>query len=197
MSSDPPPSERSRVYAVGDIHGRADLLDRMIGEIGRDLAADPAADALTVTLGDYVDRGPDSRGVIERLARNPFPTDFVALKGNHEVLLQTFLHDASIADHWRRLGGLETLHSYRVAVAPLMMGRNYEQTAKALADAIPPEHFAFLASLKSSLTVGKYFLCQRRGKRRPRRPTAKGHSSSCKFRSWPRWPRSSWRSRSA
>ncbi len=159
MNANAPLPERSRLYAIGDIHGRADLLDRMTGEIARDLAADPVADALTVTLGDYIDRGPDSRGVIERLVRNPFPTEFVALKGNHEVLLQTFLHDASVADHWRHLGGLETLHSYGVPVDSLMRGRNYEQAAKALAAAIPAAHFEFLDSLKLSLVTGKYFLC--------------------------------------
>ena len=74
-----------RVYAIGDIHGRLDLLERAIAAIGRDVAAYGPA-ALTVTLGDYVDRGPDPFGVIERLSVNPFPTDFVALKGNHEEL---------------------------------------------------------------------------------------------------------------
>ncbi len=115
--------EPRRIYAIGDTHGRADLLDRMVAEIARDLSAHPADDALTVTVGDYVDRGPDSRGVIERLMRNPFATRFVALKGNHESLLESFLRDSSTADYWRRLGGLETLHSYGVDVGPLMRGR--------------------------------------------------------------------------
>src|SRR5262249_18291629 len=101
---------RRRLYVIGDIHGRSDLLDRLVGEIGRDLKAAPMDDCLTVTIGDYIDRGPDSRGVLERLARNPFPTEFVALKGNHEALFETFLRDPSVAGHWRRLGGLETLH---------------------------------------------------------------------------------------
>ena len=74
----------SRVYVVGDIHGRSDLLDRMVEEINRDLETKPAAEALTVTLGDYIDRGPDSRGVLDRLICNPFPTEYIALKGNHE-----------------------------------------------------------------------------------------------------------------
>ena len=59
----------------------------MIEAIRSDLAAYPVERALTVTLGDYVDRGPDSRGVVERLAENPFPTEYVALKGNHEEML--------------------------------------------------------------------------------------------------------------
>jgi serine/threonine protein phosphatase 1 len=103
--------EPRRLYVIGDIHGCADLLDRMIAGIARDLDARPMADCLTVTVGDYIDRGPDSRGVLDRLARNPFQTDFIALKGNHEALFATFLRDPSTADHWRRLGGLETLPS--------------------------------------------------------------------------------------
>jgi serine/threonine protein phosphatase 1 len=154
-----PLPEPLRLYVIGDIYGRADLLDRMIAGIARDLDERPIDDPLTVTLGDYIDRGPDSRGVLDRLARNPFPTDFVALKGNHETLLETFLCDPSTADHWRRLGGLETLHSYGVDVGPLMRGQDYEAAAEALLAAMPPEHFTFLASLRGTLTVGRYFLC--------------------------------------
>jgi len=148
-----------RLYVVGDIHGRLDLLDRMILEISRDLKTHPVEDCLTVTLGDYLDRGPDPRGVLDRLVRNPFPTDFVALKGNHEQLFETFLRDPSIAGQWRRLGGLETLRSYGVQVASVMVGRNYEQVAAALRAAVPQAHLNFLSSLRLSLTVGRYFLC--------------------------------------
>src|SRR5262249_49101808 len=127
--------------------------------IADDLAARPATDGLVVTVGDYVDRGPDSRGVIERLLRNPFPTRFIALKGNHELLLEGFLHDPQVAEHWRRFGGLETLQSYGVPVGDVMRGREYLAAARALAQAIPAAHFEFLGSLRTSLTVGKYFVC--------------------------------------
>ncbi len=131
----------------------------MVALISRDLEADPVGDCLTVTLGDYIDRGPDSSGVLDRLARNPFPTRLVALKGNHEALLEAFFHDPSVAEHWRHLGGLETIHSYRVPVGELMAGKSYEHAAKVLRAAIPEEHFAFLASLKTSVVMGKYFMC--------------------------------------
>jgi serine/threonine protein phosphatase 1 len=159
IKANSPPLEPCRLYVIGDIHGRADLLDRMIARIARDLEVRPMANCLTVTVGDYIDRGPDSRGVLDRLASNPFPTDFVALKGNHEALLATFLRDPSSADHWRRIGGLETLNSYGVDVGPLMRGRNYEAAAAALLAAVPPAHAGFLASLRMSVTVGRYFLC--------------------------------------
>jgi serine/threonine protein phosphatase 1 len=119
--------ERDRVYAIGDIHGRSDLLDRMVDEISRDLKNTPIGDCLTVTLGDYVDRGPDSRGVLDRLVRNFFPTDFVALKGNHEALFEAFLRNPATLEQWRRLGGLYTLHSYGVPQEALIKGEKYDQ----------------------------------------------------------------------
>lgn len=148
-----------RCYVIGDIHGRSDLLDRLVDEITRDIEQNPAPASLTVTLGDYVDRGPDSRGVLDRLARNPFPTEYIALKGNHEELLETFLIRPEIGSQWRRLGGLETLHSYKVPVTALMVGKGFDEAAQALRQALPEAHSAFLAGLKLSLTVGGYFLC--------------------------------------
>ena len=153
--SDHPP----RCYVIGDIHGRSDLLDRMVDAIARDVAQNPSAESLTVTLGDYVDRGPDSRGVLDRLARNPFPTQYIALKGNHEELLETFLIRPEIGSQWRRLGGLETLHSYKVPVTALMVGKGFDEAAQALRQALPEAHAAFLRGLKLSLTVGGYFFC--------------------------------------
>lgn len=148
-----------RVYAIGDIHGCSDLLDRMVQAIGADLATHPAHDALTVTLGDYIDRGPDSRGVLDRLARNPFPTAYLALKGNHEQLLSTFLTDPSVMGHWRELGAIETLKSYGVSAGALMPARDYSKAAAAFRDALPLEHLQFLSQLKLSFDAGSYFLC--------------------------------------
>lgn len=154
-----PIPDPARIYVIGDIHGRLDLLDRMIDKISRDLRARPVEDCLTVTVGDYVDRGPDSRGVLDRLAHNPFPTEYIPLKGNHEELFETFVHDPSIAVDWRHMGGLETLNSYGVDVGPLMRGRDYQQAAQALWAALPQAHVDFLASLGLWLEVGCYFLC--------------------------------------
>src|SRR5262249_35181320 len=115
----------------------------MIEAITRDIRDHPVRNALTVTVGDYIDRGPQSRGVVERLATNPFPTEFVALKGNHEALLEAFLRDPAVADHWRHLGGVETLHSYGIDVAAMMRGRSYDIAAAALRDALPQSHAGF------------------------------------------------------
>jgi len=131
----------------------------MIGAISCDLETAAPADCLTITLGDYIDRGPDSRQVVERLANNPFPTRFVALKGNHEAILEKFLVDPSIGEVWRRVGGLETLHSYGIDVGPMMQGRGYEAAATALRSALSPTHSDFFSSLETSLTLERYFLC--------------------------------------
>jgi serine/threonine protein phosphatase 1 len=147
-----------RLYVIGDIHGRLDLLERAITTIRRDIEEHGDA-ALTVTLGDYIDRGPNSCGVLERLSTNPFATPYTALKGNHEALLETFLADPEIGEHWRTLGGLETLHSYGVSVNLLMMSKNYGEAAARLREALPFKHFEFLRSLKTSYVHGKYFLC--------------------------------------
>ena len=131
----------------------------MVEAIARDLKENPAGKSLAVTLGDYIDRGADSRGVLDRLIKNPFPCEYIPLKGNHEALLESFLTDPSVGEHWRRLGGLETLVSYRVPVRALMMGKDYEQAAQALQAALPAAHLQFISSLRKCLPVGRYFLC--------------------------------------
>ena len=151
--------DNQRLYVIGDIHGRADLLDQIAQAIDRDLADNPAKAATTITLGDYVDRGPDSRGVLERLARNPFPTAYVALKGNHEELFGWFMRDPGVGPQWRHLGGLETLHSYGIPVAQLMRGKGFDEAAIALQNAVPEEHLAFLSSLRLFISTGSYFFC--------------------------------------
>jgi serine/threonine protein phosphatase 1 len=151
--------EDVRLYIIGDIHGRADLLDKMVKKIDHDIQTHGRRECLTITLGDYVDRGPDSRGVLDRLACNPFPTDYVGLKGNHEMLFETFLGNPSSGDHWRRLGGIETMHSYGVPVNELMLGKGFEKALVALQAAVPQAHLRFLSTLKTSMSMKDCFLC--------------------------------------
>jgi len=147
------------LYIIGDIHGRLDALDAIISAIRRDMEAHSVEDATTVTLGDYVDRGPASQAVLARLFANPFPTPHVALRGNHEQMLEAFLSDPSVAHQWRQLGGLETLHSYGVAVDRVMIGKGFDAAAAALRAAIPSEHLDFLRSLQNSYARGGVFVC--------------------------------------
>ena len=152
-------TDDQRQYVIGDIHGRSDLLDQMIKEIGQDLLRKPPASAAVVTWGDYVDRGPESRGVLDRLAANPFSIPYFALKGNHEELFELFLEDPGVGSQWRHLGGLETLHSYGLPVGSLMRGKGFEEASDRLRGTVPREHLAFLSSLRTSITSGQYFLC--------------------------------------
>lgn len=96
----------SRILAIGDIHGCSRALDTLLAEVnfGRD--------DLLVTLGDYVDRGPDSRGVIERLLELRERKQLVSLRGNHEIMMLQARDEPESADSWRRVGGEETLASY-------------------------------------------------------------------------------------
>ena len=97
--------------------------------------------------------------MIDRLLTNPFPGDDIALKGNHEALLQTFLDQPDTGNYWRRLGGLETLNSFGVPVQPVIEEQQYGQAAEKLRAALSPVQVGFLTSLKASLTVGRFFLC--------------------------------------
>jgi serine/threonine protein phosphatase 1 len=146
------------LYAVGDIHGRSDLLRRLLDEIADDAESSGAAAKTLVFLGDYVDRGPDSRGVIDiLLAGLPDGLDAHLLKGNHEALLLGFLYGATPLDHWRVNGGDATMASYGIDIARLRQsGASDNAWRSALADALPPTHLAFFKALELSLLVGDY-----------------------------------------
>jgi serine/threonine protein phosphatase 1 len=151
--------EASRIYVIGDIHGRLDLLDHVIENIDLDMKRAPSPAAFTVTLGDYIDRGPNSRGVIERLMHNPFSMSYVPLRGNHEELFANFFDNPSLGNQWRHLGGLETLHSYGVPVSLLMMGKGFPEAAKLLREKVPETHLEFLSSLRTCASSASHFLC--------------------------------------
>src|SRR5436190_5158508 len=146
-----------RAYAVGDIHGRLDLLDRLLAAIEQDLERRPARKALLVFLGDLIDRGPDSRGVVERLRtyRHEGLRPYF-LAGNHEeVLLRLLSGERGILDSWLKYGGAECLQSYGRDPATLA-GQN-ERTAIAMVkDAIPGDHVRFIGSFADTLKLGDY-----------------------------------------
>src|SRR5215469_1036370 len=104
-----------RIYAVGDIHGRLDLLDKMLGIIEQDGAGREPAQTVLVFLGDYVDRGSNSKGVLDRLTGGlPQDTAAVFLKGNHEDLLLSFLDEPDSGLNWLHNGGGASLMSYGI-----------------------------------------------------------------------------------
>jgi serine/threonine protein phosphatase 1 len=149
------------LYAVGDIHGRLDLLHRLLEQIEADASARAEARVCSlVFLGDYVDRGPDSRGVVaELLARRPQTFDTHFLKGNHEALLLDFLEDARHLDQWLVNGGEATMRSYGVDTDGLERGRaRPEMWRRAFAELLPPAHLHFFRNLKLSVSFGDYLL---------------------------------------
>ena len=154
-----------RVYAIGDIHGRADLLDQMFKRIDADFSQAPLPHRLEVFLGDYVDRGPASRKVLDLLIERGRPRPIergrshqtIFLKGNHEALLMNFPANPSSLGSWRRLGGLETLMSYGLTPTAKADPRTEADLAAAFDKALPPSHRRFLSDLKTSFTCGDYF----------------------------------------
>ncbi|MGH6967708.1 MAG: metallophosphoesterase family protein [Stellaceae bacterium] len=154
----PTAPDGSRIYAVGDVHGRLDLLSRLHELVAADAARAPARRRVIVYLGDYVDRGPESRGVIELLMHRPLPGfERVHLMGNHEDYLLQFLERAEVGPHWCSYGGIETLASYGVRLLPFAARvADFEAARLALADKIPPAHVAFMRSLKLTHTEGGY-----------------------------------------
>jgi serine/threonine protein phosphatase 1 len=148
-----------RVYAIGDIHGRADLLAQLHRQIREDAAnASGNIKKTVVYLGDYVDRGLESMGVIDLLLTAP--TDEFAriyLKGNHEDTLLRFLKDPSIGSDWFAIGGDATVLSYGIRIPTGLTSEQYfEYTWKEFRARIPKDHLEFLLSLQLMHQTGDY-----------------------------------------
>ena len=148
-----------RVYAIGDIHGRLDLLMRLHAMIEADIAQRRVEMAQLVYLGDYIDRGSQSRQVIELLI-NPPPSlpRALMLRGNHEQTLLDCIDDPARLGDWRDFGGIETMLSYGVESALLRSRSDNATTMHAFAEACAP-HLDFYESLGSSARIGDFFFC--------------------------------------
>jgi serine/threonine protein phosphatase 1 len=146
-----------RIYAVGDVHGRADLLSRLLKRIDDDLRSRPRAESIQLFLGDYIDRGLNSRQVIDLLIARQQHHPMVLLKGNHEDCALRFLSDPAVLPEWKNIGGLSTLISYGVTPKRFDDPRSQQEIATAFARAIPDSHLRFLRSLAISFTCGDYF----------------------------------------
>jgi serine/threonine protein phosphatase 1 len=145
-----------RIYAIGDIHGRADLLAALLRQIDVDCTLYPPSRPILVFVGDYIDRGPASREVLDLLLGCEPTKEAVFLKGNHETFVHRFLSEPAILDEWRLCGGLETLLSYglRPSINPGVAEQR--RLAKELAKAIPKRHLEFLESLNPSFSCGDF-----------------------------------------
>ncbi len=147
----------TRVYAIGDIHGRIDLLDSLLKRIDEHLSNSPIEHSIQVFLGDYIDRGPASREVIQRLIERSLRHKIVCLKGNHEAFLMKFLEEPVSFDDWRQWGGLPTLMSYGLKPPRRIEPAGDEEIAIALRQVMPLEHQKFLAKLPVTFVCGDYF----------------------------------------
>lgn len=144
-----------RVYAIGDVHGRLDLLDRLLGLIQKD-AATATGEKVLVMLGDLVDRGPDSKGVLDRMAGLKLPRlkDFnrVQLKGNHEAMMLDFIKGRDDSLDWLSNGGMETLSSF--GIDP--WHRDMDELRHEFKAKLAPAHKALFKSLKLKHREGDY-----------------------------------------
>ncbi len=152
-----------RLYAVGDIHGRLDLLDALLELIVSDNAGREPKETVLVFVGDYTDRGPDSKGVVDRLITGlPPAISPIFLKGNHESFLLSFLQDPASGLNWLYNGGVTTLLSYGlekelVTKALLVGGSRLAEASERFKVRLPANHLEFFEKLELYRHLGDYF----------------------------------------
>ncbi|PKU24469.1 metallophosphoesterase [Telmatospirillum siberiense] len=147
-----------RLYVIGDIHGRADLLMTLRRQIREDAEGRGAARNVVIHIGDYVDRGEESHRVLDMLLDDPLP-DFesIHLLGNHEKSLLQFLADASIGPYWVRYGGDATLYSFGVRPpAASASAAEFERARQLFASNFPSRYRSFLETLSCAHEEGDY-----------------------------------------
>lgn len=146
-----------RVYAIGDIHGRADLLDQLLGMIAHDDAARPPSPVCLLFLGDLTDRGPDSAAVLDRsIALSRSGEDIRFIKGNHEeIFILAARGDEQAVRIFRRIGGDATLASYGLAPSACMAMDDAAIASWMLAH-IPRAHVDFMDGFEDMIAIGDY-----------------------------------------
>ena len=144
-----------RVYAVGDIHGRLDLFEALIQAIEVDDAACGPADTTVVLLGDLVDRGPDSAGVVARARRWQQQREVRILAGNHEEMFLQSFGKIETLRHFLRFGGRETVLSYGIERAAYQRA-SVEEVQAMMKQAVPTEDRQFLESFEDMVEIGDY-----------------------------------------
>jgi serine/threonine protein phosphatase 1 len=151
-----------RVYAVGDIHGFPEAVERMEALIATDMAGVDPASVSVIYLGDYIDRGPDARATIEALSQISGQAGALQrrfLEGNHERYLFDFIETGSVPEayQWLQWGGRATLLSYGIELEDAVPLPSALEKAQAdLKKRLPPGHLAFLKALRLQEEVGDY-----------------------------------------
>ncbi len=146
------------IYAIGDLHGRDDLLARLHESIEEDIARSPERKATVIYLGDYVDRGPDSKAVIDRLLDQPVQgAERIFLKGNHEEAMLRFLAGETSGGSWLNIGGGATAWSYGVSLrSETREPAPPDVVRRQLIEALPPRHMEFFRNLRLLHEAGDY-----------------------------------------
>lgn len=147
-------------WAVGDVHGRLDLLKTLVDAIISDARTTSADRRVVIFLGDYVDRGPESRGVLQYLAGLPRDQgiEWRFLKGNHEEAMLDFLEDPSAGARWCEYGGDATLASYGLRLPDMRhMIEAWAHIAADLDHKLTSRERTFLEDLELSVSLGDYF----------------------------------------
>jgi serine/threonine protein phosphatase 1 len=151
--------DHTRLYVVGDIHGCSDLLVQMHELIWEDLQKSPIEFTTEVYIGDYIDRGPDSCGVIEILCASPaLCNQRICLMGNHEQILLDFIANPATLTSWMELGGLETLSSYGLRPKRSLQSYEVGELHAELLERMPSTHDRFFRNLPYSFPCGGYFI---------------------------------------
>jgi serine/threonine protein phosphatase 1 len=145
----------TRIYAIGDVHGRLDLFREVIRSIENDDAAREPARTIIVLLGDLIDRGPQSAGVIASARVLSQRREVRLIMGNHEEMFLDSFADPGILRAFMRYGGRVTLESYGVAAQDLAVA-NPEQLLQLMTEAVPREDRAFLSSFEQMVRLGDY-----------------------------------------
>lgn len=157
-AADALPRPERPLFVIGDLHGRSDLLDAILEEIDAVLGEVSMQDPQLVFVGDYVDRGPDSKEVLEKLHLlcTDYPTNVICLRGNHEQMMLDFLDNPVLRSaRWLRSGGLNTFSSMGISlVGADLTPEAAKHAAERLAQSLGAEMVAWLRELPTKMTSG-------------------------------------------
>jgi serine/threonine protein phosphatase 1 len=146
-----------RVYAIGDVHGRLDLFDDVLDKIDRNELDNPIARTLTIVLGDMIDRGPKSQGVVQRILTLSARRWMLAMRGNHEQCLLDFLENPEVLTSWGQWGAFPTFLSYGLKPNNNPDAQRRRELQAELRAVLPPAHLAFFRELPISFSCHGYF----------------------------------------
>lgn len=156
--SDPSIPDDVSVIAFGDVHGCLDKLEPLLKRIEKRVTGFPGRRHIVVSVGDLIDRGPESAGVVERLSKGVAGCETVVLRGNHEQMMLDFIAGGEDAEAWLYNGGFDTLTSYGLDLHAAVAERSgTDGLRRALMEKLPAHHLRFLRQAPLFFECGDYF----------------------------------------